>query len=365
MLILATQQNLVSAQADITAAFVHANLKPDENIFVHQPRGFKRGTNLVLKLKRSVYGLKQAPRYFFKYLCGHMQSKEVGLKQSQHDPCLFIGKDVIAVVYVDDILFFAKKEDIIVNTIAKLQQAGIAIRHEGTAEGFLGVDVERTVTKDGKNQITLTQSGLTQRIITALGLNSSLSTPLSTPAEASPLPRDTKGDPAAGNFNYAAVVGMLLYLSGHSRPDIAFAVHQCARYTFCPTRRHELALVRIGRYLKGTAGKGLIMSPTKSPRIDCFPDADFAGLYGYEDSTDPHCVRSRTGYVILAFGCPIVWRSLMQTCLCQSTMEAEYVALSTACKDLIPVIATVKELSKSVGLSDDFDSKLQATHQDP
>jgi hypothetical protein len=195
MLILATQQNLVSAQADITAAFVHANLKPDENIFVHQPRGFKRGSNLVLKLKRSVYGLKQAPRYFFKYLCGHMQSKEVGLKQSQHDPCLFIGKDVIAVVYVDDILFFAQKEDIIVNTITKLQQAGIAIRREGTAEGFLGVDVERTIAKDGKNQITLTQSGLTQRIITALGLNSSLSTPLSTPAEASPLPRDIKGDP--------------------------------------------------------------------------------------------------------------------------------------------------------------------------
>jgi hypothetical protein len=52
---------------------------------------------------------------------------------------------------------------------------------------------------------------------------------------------------------------MLLYLSGQSRPDIAFAVHQVARYTYKPTRWHELALVRIGRYLKGTNDKGIDM----------------------------------------------------------------------------------------------------------
>eukprot|EP00956_Cyclotella_meneghiniana_P038962 scaffold163319_cov36-Cyclotella_meneghiniana.AAC.1 len=69
---------------------------------------------------------------------------------------------------------------------------------------------------------------------------------------------------------------MLLYLSGHSRPDIAFAVHQCARYMFNPTCRHELALIRIGRYLKGTMDLGMVMTPTLDPRVDCYPDADFA-----------------------------------------------------------------------------------------
>lgn len=100
------------------------------------------------------------------------------------------------------------------------------------------------------------------------------------------------GAPAAENFNYAAVVGMLLYLSGHSRPDIAFAVHQCAGYTFNPTRWHEVALIRIGRYLKGTMDTGMIMTPTSDPCVGCYPDADFAGLYGHEDKQDPHCVRS-------------------------------------------------------------------------
>eukprot|EP00956_Cyclotella_meneghiniana_P017551 scaffold28812_cov78-Cyclotella_meneghiniana.AAC.4 len=69
--------------------------------------------------------------------------------------------------------------------------------------------------------------------------------------------------------------------------------------------------------------RGMIMTPTLDPRVDCYPDAGFAGLYGHEDFQDPHCARSRTGYVILAFGCPILWKSKLQTEIALSTMEAE------------------------------------------
>jgi histone deacetylase 1/2 len=344
MMILSTKLGLKSAQADITAAFVHADLEEGEDIYVQQPKGMERGTGLVLKLKKSVYGLKQAPRYFFTHLSRKMEL--CGLKQSNKDPCLFIGKTVIAVVYVDDVLFYSKSDDEIDRIITSLRNDhNILIRREGDAEGFLGVSIVKE-----KSSLVLTQSGLTERIVKALGLCSSYSTAVRTPAELSPLPKDADGEPAVGNFNYAAVVGMLLYLSGHSRPDIAFAVHQCARYTFRPTKRHEQALVRIGRYLKGTMNRGLIMSPTNSPSIDCYPDADFAGLYGHEDSQDPHCARSRTGYIIMAFGCPVLWKSRLQTEIALSTMEAEYVALSTACKDLFPIVDMVKELAGSVGI---------------
>ena len=116
---------------------------------------------------------------------------------------------------------------------------------------------------------------------------------------------------------------MLLYLSGHSRPDIAFAVHQCARYTFAPTKKHETALIRIGRYLNGTQDKGLILTPSEGLTLDCYPDADFAGLWGHENADDSHCVRSRTGYVITLSDCPILWSSKMQTSIASSTMESE------------------------------------------
>ena len=68
IMVLAAKLGLVSAQCNITAAFIHRRVPEHEHIYVHQPRGFYEGTkNQVLKLKRTLYGLKQSPRYFFKY----------------------------------------------------------------------------------------------------------------------------------------------------------------------------------------------------------------------------------------------------------------------------------------------------------
>jgi hypothetical protein len=53
-----------SVQCDITAAFIHAFLKPEEVIYVHQPHGFKMKEDHVLRLRQSLYRLRQAPHYF-------------------------------------------------------------------------------------------------------------------------------------------------------------------------------------------------------------------------------------------------------------------------------------------------------------
>lgn len=61
----------------------------------------------------------------------------------------------------------------------------------------------------------------------------------------------------------------------------------------------------------------------------------------------------------------MLWRSKLQTEIALSTMEAEYVAVSTACRDLFPVVDLVKKLSKSVGLTKSFSSKIHVRiHED-
>jgi hypothetical protein len=74
-----SDKGLCSAQADITAAFVHAPLEDYEEVYVEQPKLFISGdpNEWVLKLNRSVYGIKQAPRNFFNYLRQHLEDLQL------------------------------------------------------------------------------------------------------------------------------------------------------------------------------------------------------------------------------------------------------------------------------------------------
>ena len=85
------------------------------------------------------------------------------------------------------------------------------------------------MTKTDDDRIEMKQTGLTDRIIETLGLDSKLSTSKWTPAEGTPLVCDEEGEPFRGDFSYSSAIGMLLYLSGHTQLDIAYAVNCCAR----------------------------------------------------------------------------------------------------------------------------------------
>ena len=153
-----------------------------------------------------------------------------------------------------------------------------------------------------------------------------------------------------------------MYLCSNSRPDIQFAVHQCARFTHCPRRTHEEAIIRICRYLLGTREKGLRFKPGELLQLDCYVDADFAGLYNVESHDDPVCVKSRTGYVLTLGSCPLLWVSKLQTEVTLSTTEAEYVALSQSMRDLLPMRAKLKDVLTHLNLeSDDAQSKVIST----
>jgi hypothetical protein len=138
--------------------------------------------------------------------------------------------------------------------------------------------------------------------------------------------------------------------SSNSRPDIQYAVRQCARFTHFPKKLHEDAILRLCRYLKGTKTKGLILKPSDDMTLDCYVDADFAGLYGVEDNQDPVCVKSRTGYCLTLANCPIIWVSKLQTKIALSTTEAEYIALSQSLRDLILIRRLLAEASKGLHL---------------
>jgi hypothetical protein len=94
----------------------------------------------------------------------------------------------------------------------------------------------------------------------------------------------------------------------------------------------------------------MVIKPTRELDVDVYPDADFAGMYGHEKPSDPACAKSRSGFIILFAGVPILWQSRLQTETALSTMEAEVNALAACMRELISIINMVKELTQSVVL---------------
>ena len=342
ILTLILKNNWVTKQVDYTNAFAQATLR--EDVFIEPPRGFGRRdrVDMVLKLIRSLYGLKQAPKTFYEKLRDGLIER--GFTQSKIDPCLFMKKDLVCVVYVDDTIFAGPNADILEAEITGLgvckdeQRHTFQLRDEGEVGDFLGVRIERRE----NNSFKLSQPGLIDKVLKASDMESSNST--ITPSLTTPLGKDTEGEPYHESWEYPQIIGMLMFLSTNSRPDIAFAVNQCARFTHCPKASHALAVKRILRYLKGTKDKGMILTPFDDLRVDCYVDADFAGQYQSEDHQDPTCVKSRSGYLITFLGCPLLWGSKLQTQIALSTMEAEYIALSHAMRELIAVRELVKDI---------------------
>ena len=103
-----------------------------------------------------------------------------------------------------------------------------------------------------------------------------------TPTSQTAFGADPEGSPINKTWKYSSVVGVLLYLSTNTRQDIAFAVSQVAQFNSNPKQSHAPAVKMIIRYLSATSDKGIIFTPTPDFKVDCYVDADFAGLHGRE-----------------------------------------------------------------------------------
>ncbi len=137
------------------------------------------------------------------------------------------------------------------------------------------------------------------------------------------------------NFPYKQVVGAVLYLAMHTRPDIAYAVGVLARHASSPTYASCQLAVHLLQYLRGTSTLGIRFSGL-SFDLHAFSDADWA--------SDKLTRKSTTGYVVLAAGGPIAWQSKIQTTVATSSMESEYMAMYAAIQELVWLRGVLMEI---------------------
>ena len=186
-------------------------------------------------------------------------------------------------VYVDYCLFWARSQSEIDNVMNSFKEDGPIYNWENpkgqSVSEFLGIDIKTL--DDGGFQFC--QTGFIRKVLEATWMENFNGLPTPTKVEAL-LGIDANGSEAKRDWpnSYASVIGMMLYLEPNTIPDISFAVHQCARFTHKTKALHETAVKRICRYLQGTKDNGLVLNPTKKLVVDCYADADFAGLWGHE-----------------------------------------------------------------------------------
>jgi hypothetical protein len=187
--------------------------------------------------------------------------------------------------------------------IIELQKDGFELHLEGDFTAFLGVAMDPQ--PDGS--IRMHQSGLIKKIIAAAKMEDA--NPNWTPASMSAL----GSDPEETDYDHqpwkdSSIVGMLIYVCTNTRPDIAFAVSQVAKYCKSPKQSHATAIKTIIRYLKRTSNLGIYVNFTEKLDMVDLVHTDFVGLFGSEQNPrNPDSARSRCGYIILLGGVPLFW----------------------------------------------------------
>jgi len=349
-LLLSILHSWQTVQVDFVQAYLQAPIERD--LYMNLPKGITLSEGdakqKVLRLKKNLYGQKQAGRVWYNHLKQGLT--KIGFVQSSCDECLFYRKNVYFLVYVDDGIFCGPDPKAVKQAIQDLTKAGFDIENKGTISDYLGVHVEKLPS----GEIKLSQPQLIKQLIQDLEGDLQAmknNKPTAVPALSSRiLQRDEEGKPFNRSWHYRAIIGKLNFIEKSTRPDIAYATHQCARFTQDPKESHAKAVVHLVRYLQYTSDQGLILDPKKDVALECFADADFSGNWNKITAPhDPSTAKSRTGYIIQYAACPLLWASKLQTQIALSTTEAEYIALSSALREVIPIIELLREMkSKSI-----------------
>ena len=287
--------------------------------------------------------------------------KEVGLKATTHEPCLYHGiidgQRVLLQRQVDDFAVASTNTETchkVIDHISKFLTA--PMKKLGLIDEFNGVQVQQH-----QHFIKLHNNKYIKQI---LNNHDWLHDTFKSHAKPTPMRSDNKYleelENAVGpaseqdrkelemkmKFKYRAALGEALYAMVTCRPDILIPVMKLSKYANNPAEIHYVALKNVFRYLHSTMEKGITYwrkhqsnhqnldtTPTDHiPQINHpFLEYEPSRAVGGADSDwagDTKHRKSVSGMTIMYGGAVIAYKSKFQRTIAQSSTEAEF---ATAC----------------------------------
>ena len=345
LLAFAAKHDLTLRQLDADTAFLNAKL--EETVYCTAPPGVSVPPGHVLLLQRSIYGTRQAARAWWLDIDSTFKNT-LKMTPSVADPCLYYryahGTMTFVALFVDDIII-ASNDDKCIEEVKRGLEKHYSLTDQGELRWCLGMRVTRD---RNARTIYLDQERYVIDVLDRFDMKNCH--PVSTPmcpnvklsAEQCPTTAEEKRMLPSYHALYRSIVGSVSYAALSTRPDICTATIICAKYSHNPGKLHLVAAKRILRYLAGTAR----MCLTYGGDSMCGDSKEWAKhdprgrgnlhMHGFTDSDwggDSATRKSTSGYIFFWNGGPITWKSKMQSCIAQSTAEAEYIAASESSKE--------------------------------
>ena len=238
VLAFAAAENYETGQIDIKSAYLNGELTNDEVIFMKQAPGYEvveegKGV-LVYRLRKSLCGLKQAGRCWYQKLVDIMS--KLGFERCEGDQAVFYRRServdvlIVVLVHVDDCMNVGKSQALIDRFKVEITKS-IDITDMGSLHWILGIKVRRI---HEERKILLSQKSYIDSILQHYGFEDLK--PISTPMDpvnwltSAQSPSTTEEFATMRNVPYHEAVGLLMYATLGTRPDICYAVQTVSHF---------------------------------------------------------------------------------------------------------------------------------------
>jgi copper chaperone CopZ len=319
---------------DVETAFLYGDLQ--EEIYMKCPDGLDEyeeveNSGNCLRLKQTLYGLVQAAWAWWLKFVDSLKSKN--FKRCPIDPCFMVSENehgiAILCIYVDDVMCVG--DEMAVKEAIRNIEGMYSIKRMGKLHEYVGVTIE----KKKENMYVMSQPETIKKLKKKFVLEYENLREKKTPAAS----RDVVIRPTLEEEKiekdeqdrYRSGVGMLLWLTKHSRSDIANCVREASKVMDGATLAHYKYMLCIVKYVVDTENLKLKINPNKVHEgewhVKAFTDSDFSG--------DHETRKSVSGFIVYFMGAPIAWRSRGQKSVTLSSTEAEYVAVLEVAMEVV------------------------------
>jgi hypothetical protein len=197
--------------------------------------------------------LKQAALAWWKELAKSI--KELGFKSLSSDAGFLVYKTdqelVIAVVYVNDAMFFGSDYKLVIKKKQELMDKWECCDLGKTKE-FLCMHIKRN-----KNMVILDQTAYLDRVLKHFQMSNAKAVKTSLPEGYNPIPNTGLIDSERCSL-YQQVIGSLLYLMLGTCSDILFAITKMSQFSANPSQEHLDKAMYICKYLARTSRYALL-----------------------------------------------------------------------------------------------------------